>query len=38
MPDQIISYAFLTLEITCGVAIVLRFRGSLGALLGGIGS
>lgn len=36
MPDQMISYAFLVFELACGVVIILRFRGSLGALLGGI--
>ena len=37
MLHQVIPYAFPLLEIACGVAIVVRFRGSPGAVLGGIG-
>ncbi len=35
MLNEVISYAFLALELACGVAIVIRFRG-LPRLLGGI--
>ncbi len=33
---EVIFYAFPLLELACGVAIVVRFRGSPGAVLGGI--
>lgn len=36
MLDQIISYLFPLFEIACGIAIIMRFRRSPGALLGGI--
>ncbi len=36
MLNDVISYAFPLLELACGIAIVIRFRGSPGAVLGGI--
>ncbi len=36
MLEQLMSYAFLLAYLACGAAMVVRFRGSPGAVLGGI--
>jgi len=36
MLEQILTFAFPLFELACGIAILVRFRGSLGTILGGL--